>query len=143
MHCAVPLATVAQAQASSGTLGDRRVIHSFFKEFIMTKKQAVIRADETVTFISVFDVEPEKQQQLIDVLNEGAEKVISKRPGFISASILASKDGTRVVNYAQWKSLDDVKATREDPNAAPFAKRMAEIAKATPNVFTVSSVHTA
>lgn len=109
----------------------------------MSKKQAVIRADETVTFISVFDVEPEKQQQLIDVLNEGAEKVISKRPGFISASILASKDGTRVVNYAQWKSLDDVKATREDPNAAPFAKRMAELAKATPNVFTVSSIHPA
>lgn len=41
----------------------------------MSKKQAVIRADETVTFISVFDVEPEKQQQLIDVLNEGAEKI--------------------------------------------------------------------
>jgi quinol monooxygenase YgiN len=109
----------------------------------MTKKQAVIRADETVTFINVFDVEPGKQQSLIDVLNEGAEKVISKRPGFISASILASKDGTRVVNYAQWESMKAVSDTREDPNAAPFAKRAAELAKATPHIFTVSSVHTA
>ncbi|BDU21161.1 antibiotic biosynthesis monooxygenase [Dyella sp. GSA-30] len=107
----------------------------------MAKKQAVIQADETVTFINVFDVDPDKQQELIKVLNEGAAKVISKRPGFISASILASKDGTRVVNYAQWRSLDDIKATREDPNAAPFAKKSAELAKATPHVYTVSSVH--
>lgn len=109
----------------------------------MPKKQAVIRTDETITFINVFDVEPEKQQALVDVLNEGAEKVISKRPGFISASILASKDGTRVVNYAQWRSLGDIQATREDPNAAPFAKKSAELAKATPHVYTVASVHSA
>lgn len=109
----------------------------------MAKNQAVIRADETVTFINVFEVEPEKQQQLVEVLNEGADKVISKRPGFISASILASKDGTRVVNYAQWRSMDDIKATREDPKALPFAKKSAELAKATPHVYTVSSVHSA
>ncbi|MFC5740526.1 antibiotic biosynthesis monooxygenase family protein [Dyella tabacisoli] len=109
--------------------------------FIVPKKEAVIRADDTVTFINVFDVEPSKQQELINVLNEGVEKVIRKRPGFISVSILASKDGTRVVNYAQWRSLDDIKATREDPSAAPYAQKSAELAKATPHVYSVASIH--
>lgn len=59
----------------------------------MAKTEAVIRADETVTFNNVFDVEPSQQQELVKVPSEAADKVIRHRPGFISVSILASKDG--------------------------------------------------
>ncbi|MGJ7902416.1 antibiotic biosynthesis monooxygenase family protein [Lysobacter sp. 1R34A] len=107
----------------------------------MAKNEQVIRADDTVTFINVFDVEPAKQQALVDLLNEGADKVIRHRPGFISVSILASKDGSRVVNYAQWRSAEDIKATREDPAAQDYGKRSAELARATPHVYSVASVH--
>ncbi|WP_433496940.1 antibiotic biosynthesis monooxygenase family protein [Sphaerimonospora sp. CA-214678] len=104
--------------------------------------ETVIRVeDQVVTFINILDVDPTKQQELIDVLNEGTEKVMSHRPGFVSVNILASLDGTRVVNLAQWRSLDDIKATMSDPEAQTFAKRTAEIAKAAPSPYRVVSVH--
>lgn len=107
---------------------------------MMRKNEAVIRADETVTFINVFEVDPARQAQLVDVLNEGADQVIRHRPGCISVSILASKDGTKVVNYAQWRSADDIKATREDPRAQEYAKKSAQLAQAAPSIYSVSSV---
>lgn len=106
----------------------------------MARSETVIRVDETVTFVNVLEVEPDKQQALLEVMNESAEKVIRHRPGFISVSILASKDGSRVVSYAQWRSPDDIKATRDDPRAQEYAKRAAELAKASPHVYSVVSV---
>lgn len=106
----------------------------------MARSEAVIRADETVTFINVLEVEPAKQRQLVEVMTESAEKVIRHRPGCISVSVLASNDGTRVVSYAQWRSADDIKATREDPQAQKYAKRAAELAKASPNIYSVAAV---
>jgi heme-degrading monooxygenase HmoA len=96
-----------------------------------------------VTFINVIDVDPAQQQEVIDLLTEGAERVISQRPGFISATILASADGGRVVNMARWDSVDDIKATQADPAAAEYAKRVAAIATARPSVYTVVSSFTA
>jgi heme-degrading monooxygenase HmoA len=44
----------------------------------------------------------------VRVLAEGTEKAMRHRPGFVSVNVLASYDGTRVVNYAQWRSPEDV-----------------------------------
>lgn len=96
-----------------------------------------------VTFINVIDVDPSKQQEVIDILNEGTADIISKRPGFISVTILASPDKTRVVNIARWESIDDVKAIQADPVAAEFVKRTAEVATASPGVYMVVSEFTA
>ncbi|KNB51881.1 antibiotic biosynthesis monooxygenase family protein [Streptomyces caatingaensis] len=104
--------------------------------------ETVIRVgDEIATLINIFDVEPSKQQELIAVLNEGTEKVMRNRPGFISVNLLASADGTRVVNYAQWRSADDIKATLADPEAGAYAKKAGELAKAAPLVYKVVAVH--
>jgi quinol monooxygenase YgiN len=97
--------------------------------------------DEPVTLINVLDVDASKQQELVDLLNEGTERVMRHRPGFVSVSILASNDGTRVVNFAQWQSLDDLQATMTDPHAGSYARRVAELAEARPHVYTVASVH--
>lgn len=96
---------------------------------------------EPVTLINVFDVEPSKQQALVDVLTEGTDAVIRHRPGLVSVTLLTSNDGSRVVNYAQWRSLDDIKATMGDPAAQSYARRAAELAQATPHVYSVASVH--
>ncbi len=90
-----------------------------------------------VTFVNIIDVEPEKQQEVIGILRDGTENVISKRPGFISVSLLASADGKRVINIARWQSADDVKATQADPESAEFAKRTAQIASASPGLYQV------
>jgi heme-degrading monooxygenase HmoA len=92
---------------------------------------------QPVTFVNVIEVDPSRQPELIELLTEGTEQVISKRPGFISSSLLASFDRTRVVNVARWESADDVKATQSDPDAAEYAKRTAEIAGASPGLYTV------
>lgn len=96
-----------------------------------------------VTFINVIDVDPSKQAEVIKLLQEGTESVISKRPGFVSVTLLASKDGSRVVNIAKWKSSADIQATQGDPAAAEFAKRTAALAKASPGIFEVVGEYSA
>ncbi|MBO1902427.1 antibiotic biosynthesis monooxygenase [Leucobacter weissii] len=96
-----------------------------------------------VTFINIIDVAPETQQEVIDLLNEGSERVMVGRPGFVSATILASLDRTRVVNVARWESADDVTATQADPAAAEFARRTAEIASPHPGLYAVAGRHLA
>jgi quinol monooxygenase YgiN len=96
---------------------------------------------EPVTLVNVFDVEPSRQQELVDVLTEGTEKVMRGRPGFVSVNLHTSIDGTRVLNYAQWLSLEDVKSTMADPEAQDYARRAAQLARATPHVYSVVAVH--
>ena len=59
---------------------------------------------DVVTLINVFSCEPENQQALIDAWIRATEQTLGKLPGIVSASIHKRKDGTRVVNYAQWKT---------------------------------------
>lgn len=64
----------------------------------------VIEEDaDLVTLIVVFTVKPEDQAGHVDMLRVVAAEH-SKTDGFISCSILASEDGTRVTEYIQWKS---------------------------------------
>jgi quinol monooxygenase YgiN len=108
----------------------------------MERNESVIRVgDQTVTLINVFDVGASKQQELLDLLIEGTEEVLRHRPGFVSVNVLASNDGSRVVNYAQWSSYDAVKAAMDDPDVQGYVRRTAELAQATPHVYSVVSVH--
>jgi quinol monooxygenase YgiN len=97
--------------------------------------------EEPVTLINVFDVDPSQQQELVHLLNEGTEEVIAQRPGYVSVNILASSDGSRVLNYAQWRSPDDLKATMADPGVQDYARRAAQLAQASPHVYSVVAVH--
>lgn len=96
-----------------------------------------------VTFINIIDVDPSTQQEVVDILKEGTEQVISKRPGFVSVTVLASADERRVVNIARWESADDVKATQADPVAAEYVKRTAAIATPSPGIYAVVAEYTA
>ncbi|MFY1683351.1 antibiotic biosynthesis monooxygenase family protein [Micromonospora sp.] len=98
---------------------------------------------DPVTFVNVIDVDPSRQQEVIDLLVEGTEKVVSRRPGFVSVTLLASLDRTRVVNVARWRSADDVRATQADPEAAEYARRTAALAQASPGLYTVVGEFTA
>jgi heme-degrading monooxygenase HmoA len=60
---------------------------------------------DMVTQINVFTVPEGGQQALIDFLKEAA-KFASTTPGWLSASVHRSRDGTRVVNYAQSENLE-------------------------------------
>ena len=87
-----------------------------------------------VTFVNVFSVDPDRQQELLDVLEEGVA-LMRGRPGFVGLRLLASVDGGHVVNVAEWADADAVKATRADPEAAAFAERAAALATPMPGLY--------
>ena len=86
-----------------------------------------------MTFVNVFTVAPEDQQELIDVLAE-ATAVMLEQPGFVSANLHRSPDGRRVVNYAQWRSTEDFEAMLTNPRAVPHMQRAAQLADYDPIV---------
>ena len=99
---------------------------------------------DVLTLVNVFSVRPENQQKLVDMLVEATDKTMKKLPGFLSASIHRSLDGTRVVNYAQWRSKTDFDAMRQNPAAQPHMAAVAAIATFDPILCEVSeSVSTA
>jgi heme-degrading monooxygenase HmoA len=60
--------------------------------------------------VNVFTVSPDKQTKLADLLVRATEETMRHLPGFISASIHRRVAGTKVINYAQWRSQADFAA---------------------------------
>jgi heme-degrading monooxygenase HmoA len=70
------------------------------------KDMQITKESTLVTFINVFETTPERQQEVIDSwlrANQAQQDV----PGLIAAALHKSLDGTRVVNYTQWRSQAD------------------------------------
>src|SRR5712672_268478 len=77
---------------------------------------------DAMTLINVFTVEPANQRRLVELLTEATEVSVRRAPGFVSASLHRSTDGTKVTMYAQWRSIDDYQAMRQDPAPLPFLR---------------------
>ena len=94
------------------------------------------------TLINVFTVDPDTTTALAELLNDATEKVMRHVPGFVSANIHVSTDGTRVVNYAQWESAEAYAAMLADPVAREHMGQAAALAISfDPHLYTVDSVH--
>src|SRR3981189_2964576 len=94
------------------------------------------------TLINVFTVEPERASALAALLSAATDEVIQPVPGFVSANIHVSTDGTRVVNYAQWESAEAFEAMLADPTAREHMAKAAGLALGfDPHLYTVESVH--
>lgn len=81
-----------------------------------------------VTLVVTFSTQPERQGELVALLRESTEKVITGLKGWVSTRLIASDDGDRVVIYSQWETADDVSAMRSDPRMAAYFPKVAEIA---------------
>ncbi len=103
-------------------------------------RHPITQGADLMTLVNVFTVEPENQQELVDVLTEATDAVMCQLRGFISANIHRSADGRRVVNYAQWRSRVDFEAIEGDPRAAGHMQQAAALASFDPVVCEV--VHT-
>jgi quinol monooxygenase YgiN len=66
----------------------------------------ITKEGDLVTLINVFETTPEQQQALIDGWTRFTEEVKDEM-GFIATALHKSRDGSRVVNYAQWRSSED------------------------------------
>lgn len=105
----------------------------------MSTTTTITTTEQVMTLVNVFTVPPQDQQELLDVLVEATD-VMRERPGFISANLHRSVDGTRVVNYAQWRTRGDYEAMLQQPVATPHMRRAAELASYDPIVCDVVHV---
>ena len=69
-----------------------------------------------VTVIVRFLVTPAHQAQLLVLTEELMAPLMGQQPGFVSSSFHRSRDGTQVVNYAQWRSVQDYEAFGREPS---------------------------
>lgn len=83
---------------------------------------------DVVTLINVFTVASENQQRLVDLLIGATETTMNSMPGYVSANIHRSLDGTKVVNYAQWESREAFEAMLKNSEAAPHMGEAYELA---------------
>jgi len=105
---------------------------------------ATIRVGAPIfTIVIEFTVGPEDQLRLLEHIDRFGQDVVRYLPGFISASLHRSIDGTRVINYAQWESKEAWQAFMNNPAVPAFDKALRAIATPEPNTYEVSSVHRA
>ena len=89
----------------------------------------VIEKDASVLTVAVaIEVEPERQRAFLDRVGRMIEDFTRHQPGLVSTSIHASEDGTRLLNYAQWRSREDYDRFRENPEAKSHVEDLMAIA---------------
>jgi heme-degrading monooxygenase HmoA len=93
---------------------------------------------DVTTLINVFTVAPERQDELVSLLANATEETMCHLPGFISTNIHRSRDGERVVNYAQWESEADYEAIFERPDVREHMDGALELATADYHLYDVA-----
>jgi antibiotic biosynthesis monooxygenase (ABM) superfamily enzyme len=109
-------------------------------DFVAPQVSIAVEAP-VITLINVLEVPPERQSELVEILEKATDEVIRHLPGFVSANIHCSLDGKRVANYAQWCSLEDFERMLANPEAQAHIREATAIAKADPVLYRVNSVH--
>ena len=79
--------------------------------------------NKLTTVIIIFSVEPSQQDELIATIKEFLETV-KTQPGFVSANLHKSIDGVKVANYAQWESIEDFEAFRDNAQVQKGAEKL-------------------
>ena len=77
----------------------------------------IIAEDDLFTQIVEFDIDFARQMDLIDSIVAEVERWVRHRPGFVSSTLHASHDGTRVINYAQWRDRESFEAFTRNPES--------------------------
>src|SRR6266849_1546211 len=98
--------------------------------------------NNVVTLINVFTVDPTNQQRLVELLTRATEVSVRHAPVVVSASLHLSLDGTKVTMYAQWRSVVDYQAMRQDPAPLPFLQEALAIATFEPRMYEVVQAFT-
>jgi quinol monooxygenase YgiN len=96
-----------------------------------------------VTAINVFTVDPLNQQKLLDLLAHATDTSVRDVPGFVSAALHRSVDGTKVAMYAQWRSAEHYQryqSMRSNPGASTYVAEILAIARFDPGMYEVVQV---
>jgi quinol monooxygenase YgiN len=100
----------------------------------------ITKGDRPMTVINVFTVAPAEQGRLVELLTQATDSSIRHVPGFVSAALHRSLDGTKVTMYAQWQTPEDYDRMRARPDASPFLAEALASARFDPGFYEVVSV---
>jgi len=100
----------------------------------------ITTGDRPMTVINVFTVPPTQQGRLVELLTQATESSIRRVPGFVSAALHRSLDGTKVTMYAQWATPEHYDRMRARPDASPFLAEALAIARFDPGFYEVVGV---
>jgi quinol monooxygenase YgiN len=93
----------------------------------------IVAGAEHATFINTFRCDPSHQDEVVAINIDIVDQVAAGFPGFISAAVHRSTDGTRVFNYLQWESAEDLAAMQRSPEFQTIARRFAELIEFEPH----------
>jgi quinol monooxygenase YgiN len=100
----------------------------------------ITRGAEHATFINTFRCEPSGQDEVVKINIAIIDDVAPAFPGFISAAVHRSTDGTRVFNYLQWESAEHLAAMQRSPAFQAIARRFAGLIEFEPHECEVAHV---
>lgn len=100
----------------------------------------IITGARYATFINTFICDPSHQEEVVQINIDIVEQVASRFPGFISASVHRSVDGTRVFNYLQWESAGHLAAMQRSPEFQALGRRLAGLIQFDPHQCEVAHV---
>jgi quinol monooxygenase YgiN len=86
----------------------------------------IAKHNEVITVIFSLATAPAQQQELIDLMIDALETTTKHQPGFVSASFHKSLDGTRVFNYAQWRTQAEYEAFAQSPQDHAIGAKLSQ-----------------
>jgi heme-degrading monooxygenase HmoA len=72
----------------------------------------VTKANGLLAEFAIFSVEPDHQEKLVEQAIQNVESVLRQNTGFVSGTVLRSRDGLRVTSYVQWENQESYLATQ-------------------------------
>ncbi|MBW4642814.1 MAG: antibiotic biosynthesis monooxygenase [Goleter apudmare HA4340-LM2] len=90
-----------------------------------------------ITFVNIFTVNPGKQEDAFQRIQQIYTEVVQTQPGFLDAQLLKSDDGEKVTAIAHWESAAQIAALRENPRFQELHNEefYQAIAKVEPHVY--------
>ena len=102
---------------------------------------ATRQADPTVTQITFIEPNPGQQDEALALMAERAA-FMARQPGFVSIRLHRSLDGKRIVNYIQWKSLEQLHSAHASPEFRKEWTRFDDLTdQIDPHLYEMTHVH--
>jgi heme-degrading monooxygenase HmoA len=81
-----------------------------------------------VTLVNILTVQPADQPELLALLQDTTEKILSTLSGWNSTCLIASDDKQRIIVFSRWESIADINAMRRHPKMTACFPRLAALA---------------
>jgi quinol monooxygenase YgiN len=89
----------------------------------------ISNSNDYQTVITTFEVTPGTCDDVLDLLKDAYDKVISKQSGFIAAALHVNDAQCRIANYSQWRRREDFQAMLRTQEMRERNRKINELCK--------------